>query len=119
MSKRDIKAKRWYKRAFKKRFGLSWMLWYYAERAMDGKNIPARVLERLNVQMFIGGRSVLPPHTQREINRRAVMALNAITGNAGDGAGVNGNMREVETLPLPERSTSKPYSGANYTENIE
>lgn len=58
MGKRDIKVKRWEKRAFKKRYGLSWMLWYYAERAMDGKNIPYRVLERLNVQMFTGGRQV-------------------------------------------------------------
>lgn len=42
-----------------------------------------------------------------------------VIGNAGDGSGTNWNMREVETLPAPERSTSKPYSGANYTENIE
>lgn len=118
MSKRDIKAKRWEKRRFKKEYGLSWMFWYYVDRAMAGKDVPARALNRLGIEQM----SVCQPRpeqVQREINRLAVMVLNAITGNAGDGEGANGNMREVETLPAPERSTSKPYSGANYTENIE
>lgn len=121
MGKRDIKVKRWEKRAFRKKYGLSWMFWYYAVQALNEKDVPLRVLRRIEArQVFVCGRRPgLAAHTQREINRRAVMALNAITGDAGDGAGENGNMREVETLPAPERITSKPYSGTNYTENIE
>lgn len=127
MGKRDIKIKRWEKRSFRKQYGLSWRFWYYAVQALNGKDVPLRVLRRIEARkIFVCGRRPgLAAQTQREINRRAVMALNAITGDAGDagdagdGAGANGNMREVETLPAPERSTSKPYSGTNYTENIE
>ncbi len=120
MSKRDIKAKRWEKRRFKKEYGLSWMFWYYAGRALNGKSIPYRALKRIGLrQAFVCGCQSGRNYCMREINRRASMALNAITGNAGDGECANGNMREVETLPAPERSTSKPYSGTNYTENIE
>lgn len=40
-------------------------------------------------------------------------------GNAGDGVGANGNMREVEALPVPDRSTSKPDLSTNVIEKIE
>lgn len=121
MGKREIKVKRWEKRAFRKKYGLSWMFWYYAVQALNGKDVPLHVLRRIEARRIsvCGRMPGLAEQTQREINRRAVMALNAITSDAGDGAGANGNMREVETLPVPERSTSKPYSGTNYTENIE
>ena len=108
MSKRDIKAKRWLKRRLRREHGEWWKPLFAVLMAAEGKR-PA-----MGTVMFLCGR------------RPGVKAASeiwdhefAITGNAGDGAVAGVNMREVETLPLPERSTSKPYSGTNYTENIE
>lgn len=81
MSKRDIKAKRWEKRRFKKAHGLSWMFWYYAVLAVEGKRIPARAIKRIQMrQAFVCGR-------QLGMTLRGEQLFRAITGDAG---GVDG-----------------------------
>lgn len=77
MSKRDIKAKRWEKRRFKKEHGLSWMFWYYALQAIEGRRIPARAVKCIGMrQAFICGR-------QLGMTLQRNMLFRAITGDAG------------------------------------
>lgn len=62
MSKRQIKAKRWEKRRFKKEYGLSWMFWYCAEKIWAGKKVSARDLSRLGIERMV----VCPRHPGKQ-----------------------------------------------------
>ncbi len=65
------------------------------------------------LEIVMSGRGDLARFVRRSILRRDGQV--AVVSHQG----INVNMREVKALPVPERSTSKPYSGTNYTENIE
>ena len=108
MSKRDIKAKRWLKHRLRREHGEWWKPLLAVRMAAEGKR-PA-----MGVVMFLCGRRP-GVKTASEIWDREF----AITGNDGDGASANGNMREVEALPVPDRSTSKSDLSTNVIEKIE
>lgn len=65
------------------------------------------------LEIVMSGRGELARFVRRSILRRDGQV--SVVSHQG----ISVNMREVEALPVPERSTSKPYSGTNYTENID
>lgn len=83
MSKRDIKAKRWARRIEKRKYGV----FYLAQ----------------NNFLIVTGRRP-GKASLLEIWNREYATAPIVMGD--DDAGENGNMREVEVLPVPERGTS-------------
>ena len=53
------------------------------------------------------------------VNTRGEITQEEECGNAGDGAGLNGNMREVEALPVPDHYTSSANLTAKTIEKTE